>query len=243
MPWQPPRPPRGKAFAFVAGLHVLIGTLLITGLGGEPLRRVTDSLAAFDVPLPVPPPDPPPPPQPSRNGAREEAGAPDLEAKPAPVVLPPPPQALPTRNPLPTADETATDTSAAPSAGAAAEPGTGRGAGGSGDGLGGGGMGGSGSGDGAGLGSEARLLSGNLTRRDYRRIREFGSPRGQAVLALEVSANGRLTRCQPLSSSGNPALDELLCQLLARTRWAPARDRGGRPVQVGLRYVASWDRY
>ncbi|WP_284274611.1 energy transducer TonB, partial [Sphingomonas astaxanthinifaciens] len=118
----------------------------------------------------------------------------------------------------------------------------GRGANGSGDGTGGGGNGGSGSGPGGGLGSNARLVSGNLSRGDYRRIRGYGAPRGQAVLALEVGADGRVSRCQPYSTSGTPALDGELCRLLSRTRWEPARDTAGRPVAVALRYVATWDR-
>lgn len=242
MPWRPPRNDRAKSIALVAGLHLLLGAALLTGLAADPLRKASESLATFDVLPPPPPPEPEAPPRPDAPAAEKEAGAPDLDARPAPVVLPPPPVPLPTTNPLPTADDSAPDTAAAPSAGAAAQPGPGRGAGGSGDGLGGGGSGGSGSGSGSGLGAEARLLSGNLTRGDYRRIRAFGSPRGQAVLGIEVGASGRLTRCQAVSSSGNPALDAELCRLLERTRWAPARDRAGRPVPVTLRYVATWDR-
>jgi periplasmic protein TonB len=245
MPWNPPRNDRGKALALVAGLHVLLGAGLISGLAGEPLEEMTERIEALDLTLPEQPPKPeppPPPPDESEAAPEEEAGAVDLEAKPAPVVLPPPPQPLPTRNPLPTADEAAPDTGRDPSAGAGSEAGPGRGAGGEGDGTGGGGTGGTGTGSGSGLGSEARLLSGNLTRSDYRRIRNFGSPRGQAVLAIEVGPTGRLTRCRALSGSGSAALDEELCRLLGRTRWEPARDRSGRPVPVSLRYVATWDR-
>jgi protein TonB len=62
------------------------------------------------------------------------------------------------------------------------------------------------------------------------------------VLAIDVGADGRITRCLPFSSSGNPALDAELCRLLGRTRWEPARNRAGAPVPVALRYVATWDR-
>lgn len=224
----------------MAGLHLLLGAALVTGLAGQPLREAAKDLAAFDLPAPpVLTPDPPPPPDERAAAAREEAGETDLAARPAPVVLPPPATPLPTPNPLPTADDSAPVTGSAPSAGAGTE-GTGRGAGAGGQGSGGGGSGGSGAG--SGLSSEARLLSGNLTRGDYRRIRSFGSPGGRAVLAIEVGADGRLTRCQPISGSGNPTLDEELCRLLGRTRWEPARDRSGRPVAVSLRYVATWDR-
>jgi protein TonB len=242
MPWQPQGQGRDrtKALALVAVLHLALGAALITGLAGEPLRRSVEALNTFDVPLPEPPPPPPPPISQQDAAAEREAGAPDLDARPAPVVQPKPEVRLPVPPTLPTADETAPVTAAAPSAGAGREAGPGRGAGGSGDGTGGGGPGGSGTG--GGLGSGARLLSGNLSRGDYRRIRGYGAPRGSAVLALDISAEGRLTRCLPFSSSGNSALDDELCRLLARTRWDPARDRAGSAVPVALRYVATWDR-
>lgn len=241
MPWQPPRTDRTKSLALVLLLHAGLGAGLIWGLAGEPLRQASEALTTFDV-LPPPPPPPPEPVREEESAAEREAGEPDLLAKPAPVVVPPPPVRLPVPPPLPTADDSAPVTGTAPSAGAGQVDGSGRGANGTGDGTGGGGSGGSGAGAGGGLGSEARLLSGNLTRRDYRLIRGFGAPRGQAVLAIEVNAQGRLTRCLPFASSGNPALDGELCRLLSRTRWSPARDRDGRAVPVALRYVARWDR-
>ncbi|WP_051676701.1 energy transducer TonB [Sphingomonas astaxanthinifaciens] len=240
MPWQPQRTDRKKTIALVAGLHLALGAGLVLGLAGDPIRRVSEAITTFDV---APPPPPPPPPAAADDSAaKREAGAPDLEAKPAPVVLPPPPVRLPVPPPLPTARESAPDTASASNAGAGQVAGPGRGANGSGDGTGGGGNGGSGSGPGGGLGSNARLVSGNLSRGDYRRIRGYGAPRGQAVLALEVGADGRVSRCQPYSTSGTPALDGELCRLLSRTRWEPARDTAGRPVAVALRYVATWDR-
>lgn len=238
MPWQPQQRDRKKALSLVLLLHLALGAALLRGLSAPSLQQASEALVAFDVPRPVPP----PPPEPIRDRASaavREAGAEDLEARPAAIVELPPIVPLPSTTALPTADDSAPEAGAAPSAGAGRQAGPGAGAGGNGDGSGGGGSGGSGSG---GLGSEARLLSGNLSRGDYRRIRGFGAPRGQAVLGIEVGADGRLTRCQPLSSSGNPALDEELCRLLARTRWEPARSRGGAPVAVSLRYVATWNR-
>ncbi|WP_300973037.1 energy transducer TonB [Sphingomonas sp. LHG3406-1] len=240
MPWQPSRDDRKKSLALVLTLHLGLGAALILGLRGDPMRRVAEDVTMINVPLPPPmPPEKARPPQRSASAARERAGAEDLAARPAPVVLPPPVIPLPTASSPRTADEAAPITGNAQSAGAGSQPGPGRGAGGNGDGTGGGGDGGSGAG---GLGNEARLLSGNLTRSDYRRIRSFGALRGQAVLGIEVSAGGRLTRCQPISSSGNGALDEELCRLLGRTFWEPARSRAGTPVPVALRYVATWDR-
>lgn len=240
MPWQPQRRDSRKALVLVLLLHLALGAALLRGLAGPPLEQGGEALVAFDLPRSPPPPPPPePPPAPSSAQVRK-AGAVDLDARPAPILQPPPIIPLPPSNTLPTADEAAPLTAAAQTAGAGRTAGPGSGAGGSGDGPGGGGSGGEGSGN--GLGSEARLLSGNLSRGDYRRIRGFGAPRGQAVLAIEVGTDGRLARCMALSSSGNPALDDLLCRLLARTRWEPARSRSGAPVAVSLRYVATWDR-
>ena len=252
MPWQPPKDDRIKAMALVVGLHLALGAALIAGLGGEVVRQASESLVTFDVAPPPPMPEPEPelePPAPrteqSARAAEEQAGAADLAARPAPVVVLPPAIRIPLPAPLETADERAPVVGRDASAGAASISGVGRGAGGSGEGSGGGGTDGGGAG-GAGAGGgpaeEARLLTGNLTARDYRRIRSFGSTRGQATLAIEVSAQGQLTRCLPLGGSGNPALDAELCALLTRTRWAPARDRNGAPVAVALRYVARWDR-
>ena len=128
-----------------------------------------------------------------------------------------------------------------PSAGAAAI-GTGSGAGGFGDGSGGGNGSGGGMGTGfGGMAAPARLLSGNLNRRDYRSIRTAGSPRGAAVLEIVVGTEGRLRDCRPVLSSGDTALDDRLCSLLGRTAWAPARNPAGQPVVAKLRYVANWN--
>jgi protein TonB len=232
---------RKKALALVALLHLALGAALLHGLAGEPLRRSVDALTTFDVP----PPEPPPPPDPQREEQQaaevREEGATDLAARPCPGGPATPPDVR-CRSPPPcrTADEAAPlpaprqapeparrrVTGAAQAAAALARAAAAA----------------AGTGDGGGLGSEARLMSGNLSRGDYRRIRGFGAPRGSAVLAIEVGADGRLTRCLPFTSSGNPALDGELCRLLARTRWEPARDRSGNPVPVALRYVATWDR-
>lgn len=228
----------------VAALHAALGAALLFGLAGGSVRKVGDALKSFDVLPPLPPVREPPPPA-SASAARDEAGAPDLKARPAPVIAPPPAVELPLPSPVPTADERAPMEGSDPSAGAAAVAGPGSGAGGSGTGFGGGGQGGegNGSGSGGGLGAEARLLSGNLVRSDYRQLRGYGIPSGRAVLALTVGASGRLTACTPVQGSGSPPLDGALCAILmGRSRWSPALDGSGRPVSVQLRYTAVWNR-
>jgi outer membrane biosynthesis protein TonB len=216
-------------------LHLALGAALLHGLAGEPLRRTGEALATFDVRLPQ---LAPPPPR-EASAERRQAGATDLSAQSS-TVVPVPKVKLPVTPRLATSTTSATDRGDDAGAGAGLVPGAGTGAGTGGDGSGGGGTGGGGLGEPA---SEARLVSGNLSRGDYRRIRDFGAPRGEAVLGIEVGTNGRLTRCFPVASSGDPGLDFELCRLLSRTRWEPARNRFGDPVAVALRYVATWDRY
>ncbi len=239
MPYAGSRADRGKALALVLALHAGLGLALIAGLSVTTVREVSDAMASFDVQLPVTPPPPDPPPSRSAPAAERDAGAAGLRAKPAPVIVAPPAVPLVLPSPLPVAEKAGVEEGRDPRPGAAAG-GTGPGAGGDGDGV--GGAGGGGAGAGSGIGSEAQLLSGNLTRRDYRRIRRFGSPRGQAVLGITVSEQGQLIDCLTITGSGNPDLDRELCAMLRRTRWSPALDRDGLPVSVSLRYVATWDR-
>lgn len=224
---------RAKAILAVAAVHLGMAALVLLGgkateapLVGQPPTQL------IDITLPPPPP-PPPPPEPAAQPDRE-AGAAGREADPSPIVLPPPRIALPTPNPLPAAPIAGSGNA---STAGAASAGTGPGAGGSGDGRGGGGAGG-------GIGEDARLLSGGLSRRDYRHLHSFDAPGGRAMLAILIGPDGRVVECSTHRSSGNPALDSALCAILApRMRWAPARDRNGRALTVGLYYVATWGRY
>ncbi len=244
MPYLRDRTDRGKAAALVVALHAALGAALLWGLAGGSAKRAVDALKSFDVLEPPPPAREEPPLQPAPAAARDEPAPPDLKARPAPAVVPPPAIPLPIPSPVPTADESAPVTGADPSAGAAAMRGPGTGAGGTGSGFGGGGSGGSGSGgDGGGLGSEARLLRGMQSRLDGRLLATLAGNRGELPMALTVGPAGRVIRCTPLGTTGNPVLDGELCRRMAeRSRWIPARDRTGRPVPVSVRYTATWSR-
>lgn len=228
----PTRADRAKAIFAVAAVHLgMAGLLLLGGDAAEAPLSGQPPTQLIDVRLPPPP---PPPPEPAAQPERE-AGAAGLKADPAPIVLPPPRIALPVLNPLPVAP--VAGTGSAPSAGAASA-GTGPGAGGTGDGRGGGGAGG-----GGGIGENAQLLYGGLNRRDYRRLRSYAAPSGRATLAILIGPDGRVAECSTRQSSGDPGLDAALCDILQpRMRWAPARDRNGRPLTVGIIYTAVWSR-
>ncbi len=229
----PTRVDRAKAIAAVAAIHIALAALILSGSRVVPTTSGQAPIQLIDVTLPPPPP-PPPPPEPAAKPDRDE-GVAGKKADPSPIVLPPPRIALPVTNPLPVAP--VAGSGSATSAGSATA-GTGPGAGGAGSGSGGGG------GAGGGIGQDARLLSGGLNRRDYRRLRDFAAPSGRAVLAILIGADGRVAQCSIRQSSGDPALDATLCAILQpRMLWAPARDHSGRPLTVGIYYTATWSRY
>ena len=227
------RADRATAIVAVAAVHLgMAALLLLGGRAADPPMAAQAPTKLIDVTLP-----PPPPPAAPEAAARpdREAGAAGMKADPTPIVLSPPRIALPTPNPLPAAPIAGSGSAA--SAGAA-NTGIGPGAGGSGDGRGGGGAGGAG-----GIGENARLLSGGLGRRDYRQLRSSAAPSGRAMLAILIGPDGRVVLCSTRQSSGDPALDAALCAILQpRMRWAPARDRSGKPLTVGILYTAVWSR-
>lgn len=229
------RADRATAIAAVAIVHVALGVLALSGSNRRLAHDGQPPTQLIDVVLPPPPPPPPPPPAPRQEKKRREAGASGKQAEPSPVVAPAPPVVLPAINPLPAAPVAGSGRAAASGAGAA---GSGPGAGGAGAGSGGGGRG-----AGEGIGEDARLLSGGLDRRDYRYLRTYAAPSGRAVLAILIGPRGRVSQCSIRQSSGEPRLDEALCAILMpRMRWAPARDRDGRPITVGIYYTAVWSR-
>lgn len=229
----PSRADRTKAIAAVAAIHLALAALALGGQRTVQPRAGQPATQLIDVALPPPPP-PPPPAEPQPSPARQ-AGTTRRKADPTPIVVPPPKIALPAAPSLPAAPVAGTGSAASSGSGAV---GTGPGAGDAGAGAGGGG-----NGTGGGIGEDARLLSGGLERRDYRRLRSFDARSGRAVIALLIGPDGRVAQCSMRQSSGDPALDAALCAILQpRMRWAPARDRGGRPLTVGINYTAIWNR-
>ena len=227
------RADRSKAILAAAAVHLGMGALLLLfGGAGDPPPSGQPPTVLIDIIIPPPPPPPTLPPEPAARRERE-AGDAGFKAEPTAIVLPPPKIALPALNPLPAAP--IAGSGSAESAGAASA-GSGPGAGGAGDGRGGGGAGG-------GIAEDARLIFGGLNRRDYRHLRRLAAPGGHATLAILVGPDGRVAECNTRQTSGDPALDATLCDMLQpRMRWAPARDRNGRPLTVGILYTAVWSR-
>jgi protein TonB len=225
-------PDRLKAILAVAGVHVALGAVILTGLDVNIVSKAVERLQTFDIAIPEPPPPPPPPPPQQRSSrAKEDEGAAGKKADPTPVVAPKPKIEVPAKSPIVAAPVPGTGSAA--SAGAAAS-GTGTGAGGSGSGRGGGG-----SGDFSGF--TPAFLVRNLNRGDYRPLAAGRLPRGSASVSLTVDTSGAPTNCRVVRSSGDSAVDGGLCPLVTRRlRFRPARDASGKPVPYSLTYTANW---
>ncbi len=230
---EPTRPDKAKAIgAIIIVYSAMIGAAFMMP-GDSPLRTdPSDPTVLIDVKQ-LPPPEPPPPDEPGK--AEQEEGAAGKKAEPTPLAAPKPAIVVPAKVPV-TAAPVAGSGSAATAG--AATTGTGPGAGESGTGRGGGGSGG-----GGGIGTEARLLGGNSSRLPSRLLRAFAADRGYSHLLLTVAESGRVTGCSVLQTTGDGQVDQALCDLMVRrSRWAPARDRQGRPIEVKVRYTATWSK-
>ncbi|MDP9421268.1 MAG: energy transducer TonB [Pseudomonadota bacterium] len=230
----PSRPDKVKAIAGIVVVYAVVVGAALMMPSDSPLRIGESRPTVLIDVKELPEPQPPPPEEPGK--AAEEEGAAGKKAEPTPVVAPKPRIVVPATPPIAAAP--IAGTGSATTAGAATA-GTGPGAGGSGTGRGGGGGGG-----GGGIGSEARLLGGNSSRLSSSLLRGFAVDQGYGHLWLTISERGRVSRCSVMQSTGDAQVDQALCNLMIRqSRWAPARDRQGRPISVTLRYTATWRKY
>ena len=210
------------AAMLVALIHVMLAVLLLAGLALHIERRRESTLAAFNI---TPPPLPE---RPAVQPTKPRVSTPSAKANP-PKPKPPAPAAK-------------LQSIAAEVAAPVASQGAPGGAGASGNGAG-DGAGGSGKGGGGGVTGAQLLLSGALDRRDYRHIVALGPSRGAAQLLLLVNPAGRVERCRALESSGNPAIDATLCQMLIeRARFIPTHGQDGATYYQDVRYFPRWGR-
>lgn len=224
------RPDRVKAIGGVVAVHAALAAVIFTGLNVHLVKQAVEHLQTFDISEPpAPPPQPPPPPEPREaTAAKREAGAPAKRDEASPVVAPAP--RLPLPSPIVAAKVAGTGSAA--SSGAAAA-GSGTGAGGSGTGPGGGGA------DYSGF-TPARLIR-NLRHRDYRTISATQMRNGAVDTHLVISSSGSVTQCLVIKSSGDRAVDSMVCNLIkSGVRFSPARDASGRPIEFNTQYLAQW---
>ncbi len=222
----PNRRSRVAAAAGAIALQLVVGWVLITGLSGKLVKRLTEDIKVFDV---AQPPVPKPLVVPVKVAIRRPAGAaapPHARATPTQVVAPVPVIRLPPPPPLVIAAPVAA--TGAESSSGAATTGQGTGAGGQGDGR---GAGSGGDGTGAG-GTPARLIHGAITGRDYPPEARRAGVEGKLTTRYDIDAKGRITRCYVTAPSGSDLLDAATCRLvITRYRFAPARDGAGTPVE------------
>jgi len=224
-------PDRLKAVAGVLMVHAALAAAILSGLNVELVETTIERLKTFDINEAPPPPPPPPPPSPTPDRAKQEEGAAAKKALPTPVVAPQPKIVIPHTPPVKAAPVPSTGSAA--TAGAATA-GSGTGAGGSGRGLGGGGAG-----DFSRF-TPARMLN-KIPDREYRRISGGRMPSGSASIAFRVESSGRISNCRITRSSGDAAVDGIVCQAATKyLRFAPARDPDGRAVAQDMSYTPRW---
>lgn len=230
---------RAAAVAVVAAIHALLGYAFISGLGYEVASRVADTLKVFDVPgeLPPPPPEPVRPQHRKADAAEGAASPPNLKAKPAPVVAPPP--VVPIEVPPPIVAAPVAGAGSEDRAGASELPGPGFGSGGVGSGLGSGSQG-SGTGSG-GVAKRAQWLKGGFAHSDYPRAARKAGAQGTVIVRFTVGIDGRANDCTVMVSSGNADLDGTTCRLIERRyRYAPARNAQGNAVPDVMGRKQTW---
>ena len=222
------RPDQAKAIAAVVAIHAALAFIILSGLDVRNVSQAVEQLKTFNLRQPPPPPPVQPPPK-ARAAAQEKpAGAPAKKAEPSPIVAPP--QRIPAPSPLPAAKVAG---SGSATASGARTSGTGTGAGGSGTGTGGGG---------GGDFTPARKLT-KIPDREYRRFAATGIASGSVAIAVRVNADGSLSNCRIVRSSGNSAADGLMCQLFVQyVRFSPARDPAGRAIAQDITWVPIWAR-
>lgn len=235
--YAPSRRPSERITAVIAAaaLQGALGYALIVGLAGDMPKRIEQGLKLFSIAA-VPPPPPIVKPVAKRTGTprREGASPPNLRTRPTEIVASPPLMPLPIE---PVVAAPKTDAGSDPSAGAARLAGPGFASGGPGTGV---GSGDAGDGDGGG-GTPARWRSGRIRGDDF--------PPGVGDLETEVSlrtryavsAEGRVTECTIVRSSGNAILDETTCRLVKRRyRYKPARDARGKAIPAVVMENHGW---
>jgi protein TonB len=186
---------RVVALTLVAVIHAVLGYALLTGLSYKIVKQVAAELKTFDIEEPPPPPEEPPPPQ-------------DVPESPPPIVAPPPlirtstpPPIVQTVSEASPAIVTLTAPSVPPAPPAPATP---------------------------QLVEPAKAradLASLFSADDYPSSAIYAEEQGVTVFRLNVGANGRVTGCTVIKSSGSDALDATTCRVLVRrARFIPARD-------------------
>lgn len=92
--------------------------------------------------------------------------------------------------------------------------------------------------------TSVRPLHEYVTHQDYPDAAARRGESGNVVMRLDVAADGNLTACTVVSSSGSADLDRASCGVMTRrAKFLPGRDREGRPAAGSLISRMSWRVY
>lgn len=177
------------------------------------------------------------PPAPTADEPEGEGAPAALEAEARLREAPAP--KLTVADPRPAASEAGSGEAGRP--GLATNDGVGTGRGGAGEGT---GQGAAGSGRGSGVVTPPQRISGTLGDRDYPRSAAARGAAGTVAISFGVGADGRVSRCSVIGSSGDAELDRLTCALVERRFvYRPARNAAGQAVETTLRTTFTWGTY
>ena len=77
--------------------------------------------------------------------------------------------------------------------------------------------------------------------RDYPGAARRAEEQGTVQVRFTVGADGRVSGCTVVGSSGSSSLDSTTCRIFERRfRYSPARDAGGNPVPQTMTQSVSW---
>jgi TonB family protein len=86
-----------------------------------------------------------------------------------------------------------------------------------------------------------RALTRFISVRDYPREARRQRAEGRVDFEVETTAEGRVSTCRVVYSSGHALLDERTCAIMReRARIAPRRDAEGRPVPARVQTAYNW---
>jgi protein TonB len=231
---------KSGALAGVVAIHAALLVAFLNLSGKMPLPGQDDVLRLFNIEQPkVPPPPPPATLEEAKPKAKEGGSAPkNVKSAATAVVAPKPPLVIPRSPKIATSETPRQGTSPTQGASNVAGPGTGAGGVGTGTGSGNGGNGPGGGGDG-GVAEPPHLASPVLTGRDIPRELIDQWPRGLPVfLRIRVSPQGFVSECNVLRGTGNPAIDNAMCNIAHdRLRFRPALNRSGQAVAGWFGYA------
>lgn len=214
---------RWPVIIVIAALHVALALLILARSGIVPADPVEDGIDVANIPADAPP---------EEEGAESAA---NFEAEPIPLSVPPPDIEI-ERPPVIVAPTAASD-GPERRAGTATEDRGGTQAGDSGDGT---GTGNSGFGRGGGGITRAVKIGGDISDADYPRRAARKKRGGTVTVHYDITAEGRVTNCRIVGSSGNAELDATTCRLATeRFRYRPAT-QNGRPIADVAGWQQNW---